>query len=89
MGDFGKINEVIWGANEIVVVTNNGQRVQAFDYNQGFAKWEYTLFKNNIPNVKISSIDSKYIKDSFYLTDGSVLCLINSREKTCIELPKK
>jgi hypothetical protein len=35
---------VLWGTKEAVVVTNNGQRVQAFDYVHGFANWEYTLF---------------------------------------------
>jgi hypothetical protein len=40
----GKIDFVLWGTNEAVVITGKGKRVQSFNYANGFANWEYVLF---------------------------------------------
>ena len=42
----GKVEFVLWGLKETLVVTSGGTRVQAFNYINGFANWEYALFNN-------------------------------------------
>ena len=44
----GKIDFVLWGAKEILVITGNGKRIQSFNYNNGFANWEYILFSSGL-----------------------------------------
>ncbi|CAF0712899.1 unnamed protein product [Brachionus calyciflorus] len=87
IGEAGQIDHVIWALKEIVVVSNNGQRVQGFDYNRGFATWEYSLFGEQTQKQKILSVVSKKEKESYYLANNKHLCLVGSREKICIELP--
>jgi hypothetical protein len=82
----GEIDYVIWSSNEIVVVTANGQRVQSFEYKNGFAKWEYTLFRPS-EQVKIVGIESKQEPNSFYLTNGHQACYANNKELACVDFP--
>jgi len=69
-----------------VVVTANGQRVQSFDYKNGFAKWEYTLFRPS-EQTKIVGLESKQEPNSFYLTNGQQACYANGKELACVDLP--
>lgn len=84
--DLGKIDFVLWGSTEIVVITGDGQRVQSFNYNNGFANWEYVLF-NRKANKKFNGIESKKEKGVFYLTDGKQICNVGFKEKICVDLP--
>jgi hypothetical protein len=86
--DLGKIDHVLFGTNEIVVITGNGHRVQSFNYNNGFANWEYILFnKNEIFDKQFSAIESKREKETFYMTDGKQICHAGFKEKICVDLP--
>lgn len=85
----GKIEHVLWGTNEIIVITGNGQKIQSFNYANGFANWEYVLFnKNDLISRKFSGIESKRESESFYFTDGHQLCYLGFKEKICIDVPK-
>lgn len=84
----GKIDHVLWGTKEILVVTGSGQRIQSFNYVNGFVNWEYQLFnKKEFLNKKFVSIESKRENENFYLTDGKQLCQVGFKEKICVDLP--
>lgn len=83
-GDSGKIVKVFWTSNAIVVVTNEGRKIQSFDYNHGFANWEY-LMDQASSNIDI--IESTQETDSFYVSHGNQLCIVNSKEKNCVNVP--
>jgi len=67
-------------------VTANGQRVQSFEPKNGFAKWEYTLFRPT-ELAKIVGLESKQEPGSFYLTNGHQACYANGKELACVDLP--
>ena len=70
------------------MVTGNGQRVQSFNYNNGFANWEFVLFTDNkTPGRKFVGIESKRDKEVFYFTDGKKICSVGFKEKICVDLP--
>lgn len=87
--DSGRIDYVLWSLKEILLVSNNGQRVQAFDYNNGFANWEYSLFNEQAQKQEITGLESRKERDSFYLTNGNQICLLSNKEKICIDLPSR
>lgn len=88
--EMGRVDHVLWGSNEILAVTGNGRRVQSFDYNNGFANWEYTLFnKWELTDKKFAGFESKREAGRFYVTDGKQICHLSLKEKTCIDLPSE
>lgn len=85
---YGKVNYVLWGSAEIVVITGNGQKVQSFDYNNGFANWEYVLFnRNELQDKKFVGIESKKEAETFYFIDGKQICYVGFKEKICVDMP--
>lgn len=86
--EIGHIDFVLWGSSEILVITGNGRRVQSFDYSNGFANWEYTLFNRwELMDKKFAGLESKRQSGRFYVTDGKQICLLSLKERTCIDLP--
>ena len=83
----GQIDYVLWGRTELIVVTGNGRRIQSFDYSNGFANWEYTLFsKNELLDKKFVGFESKREAGNFYVTDSKQICYISLKDKLCIDL---
>ena len=78
---------MLWSPKEAVVVTGNGQRVQSFNYNNGFANWEYVLFSNASHLNKISGIESSHDSELFYIMNGYQVCSVSIRDKACADLP--
>lgn len=81
------MDNVLWGSKETVVVTGNGQRVQSFTYNNGFANWEYVLFSNTSQTHVINGLESSHDNELFYFTNGYQVCSASIRDKACADLP--
>jgi hypothetical protein len=88
----GNIEQVFWGKKEILVLNENGLRLQAFDYTHGFSNWEYLIFNDRShlkaqKNVQFTIVESSQESESYYLTNGYQLCYVSLKDKACVDLP--
>lgn len=83
----GKVDYAVWSPKEVVVVTGNGNKVQSFNYNNGFANWEYVLFTNSSQHNQITGLESSHDSELFYFMNGYQVCSVSIRDKACADLP--